>query len=94
MKNFFGCRSSFFFIFFLPVSTVVAGIVCLRLVNHKILLQIEDIMKLYQYVQINSAQKLSGKHIKQDANVVSLTGHIIKCLDVSKHFFIHFFLYM
>jgi hypothetical protein len=48
-------------------------------------------MKLYQFVQINSAQKHTGKHIKQYANTVNLTGHIIKCFEVSKHFFIHFF---
>lgn len=45
-------------------------------------------MKWYQYVKINSAQKHSGKHIKQDANIINLTGCIIKCFEVSKHFFI------
>jgi hypothetical protein len=51
-------------------------------------------VKRYQYVQINSAQKHSGKHIKQDANVLNLTGHIIKCFEVSKRFFIHFFIHV
>lgn len=45
-------------------------------------------------MQINSAQKHSGKYIQQDVNTVNLTGHIIKCFEVSKCFFIYFFVHV